>query len=152
MADILQTKISETFPWIKFVLFLIKFPRSVFLRDQYRDWTGDKPLLKPMIIQFPDERIITCRLWVFYVREDNYSNVLVMITWLIWTIWTPVSSVPKKADKLNLSLDERMPPHILTRWDRMTHNASINKPSLVQIMACCLVSVKPLSEPMLGYC
>ena len=27
-----------------------------------------------------------------------------MITRLIWTIWTPVSSVPKKADKLNLSL------------------------------------------------
>ena len=27
-----------------------------------------------------------------------------MITRLIWTIWTPMSSVPKKADKLNLSL------------------------------------------------
>ena len=27
-----------------------------------------------------------------------------MITQLIWTIWTPMSSVPKKADKLNLSL------------------------------------------------
>ena len=27
-----------------------------------------------------------------------------MITWLIWTIWTSMSSVPKKADKLNLSL------------------------------------------------
>ena len=27
-----------------------------------------------------------------------------MITWLIWTIWNPMSSVPKKADKLNLSL------------------------------------------------
>ena len=27
-----------------------------------------------------------------------------MITLLIWTIWTPMSSVPKKADKLNLSL------------------------------------------------
>ena len=48
--------------------------------------------------------IVTCRLWVIYVREDNYSNVWVMIIWLIWTIWTPMSSVPKKADKLNLSL------------------------------------------------
>ena len=48
--------------------------------------------------------IITCRLWVIYVREDNYSNVQVMIKWLIWTIWTPMSSVLKKADKLNLSL------------------------------------------------
>ena len=27
-----------------------------------------------------------------------------MITWLIWTIWNPMSSVPRKADKLNLSL------------------------------------------------
>ena len=26
------------------------------------------------------------------------------------------------------------------------------RPSLVQIMACCLVGAKPLSEPMLGYC
>ena len=43
-------------------------------------------------------------LWVIYVREDNYSNVQVMIKRLIWTIWTPMSSVLKKADKLNLSL------------------------------------------------
>ena len=27
-----------------------------------------------------------------------------MITRLIWSIWTPMSSVPKKSDKLNLSL------------------------------------------------
>ena len=45
-----------------------------------------------------------CRLWVIYVREYNYSNVKVMITQLIWTIWTLMSSVPQKADKLNLSL------------------------------------------------
>ena len=48
--------------------------------------------------------IITCRSWVIYVREDNYSNVKVMITRLIWTIWTPMSSVPKKVDKHNLCL------------------------------------------------
>ena len=48
--------------------------------------------------------IITCRLCVIYVREDNYSNVYVMITQLIWTIWIPMSSIPQKADKLNLSL------------------------------------------------
>ena len=30
-----------------------------------------------------------------------------MITRLIWTIWTPVSSVPKKADKFNLSLPQK---------------------------------------------
>ena len=27
-----------------------------------------------------------------------------------------------------------------------------NRPSLVQIMACCLLGAKPLSEPMLVYC
>ena len=53
--------------------------------------------------------IITCRLWVIYVREDNYSNVWVMIKRLIWTIWTPMSSVLKKADKLNLSLSHPWP-------------------------------------------
>ena len=30
--------------------------------------------------------------------------------------------------------------------------ASINYPSLVQIMACDLIGAKPLSEPMLEYC
>ena len=30
--------------------------------------------------------------------------------------------------------------------------ASVNKPSLVQIMACHLAGAKPLSEPMLEYC
>ena len=30
--------------------------------------------------------------------------------------------------------------------------ASVNKPSLAQIMACRLVGTKPLSEPMLEYC
>ena len=40
-------------------------------------------------------------------------------------------------------------PTNLTHWGRMTHFASINQPSLVQIMACHLVGAKPLSEPML---
>ena len=48
--------------------------------------------------------IITCGLWIIYVREDNYSIVQVMIKRLIWTIWTLMSSVLKKAVKLNLSL------------------------------------------------
>ena len=33
-----------------------------------------------------------------------------------------------------------------------TYIVSVNLPSLVQIMACCLVSTKPLSKPVLGYC
>ena len=48
--------------------------------------------------------IITCRLWVIYVREDNHSNVWVMITQLILAIWTLMSSVPQKAHKFILSL------------------------------------------------
>ena len=36
-----------------------------------------------------------------------------MITRLVWTIWTPMFSVPKKADKLNLSLS--VPPHACTQ-------------------------------------
>ena len=35
----------------------------------------------------------------------------IMITWLIWTILTPMSSVPKKADKLNLSLSLSLRKH-----------------------------------------
>ena len=34
-----------------------------------------------------------------------------MIKWLIWTIWTPMSSVLKKADKLNLSLSLSLSQH-----------------------------------------
>ena len=33
-----------------------------------------------------------------------------MITRLIWTLWTPMSSVPKKADTLNLSLSTKSGP------------------------------------------
>ena len=47
---------------------------------------------------------LKCRLCVIYVREDNDSNVLVMITRLVWTIWTSISAVPKKAVELNHSL------------------------------------------------
>ena len=57
-----------------------------------------------ILIFFFRRLIITCRLWAIYVREDNYSNVYVMIKRIIWTIWSPMSSVLKKADKLNLSL------------------------------------------------
>ena len=35
----------------------------------------------------------------------------------------------------------------LTHWGR----ASVIKPSLVQITACCMTGAKPLSEPVLGY-
>ena len=47
---------------------------------------------------------MACRLWVIYVREDNDSNVLAMITRLMWTIWTSLSAVPKKSVKFNHSL------------------------------------------------
>ena len=42
-----------------------------------------------------------------------------MITWLIWTIWILISSVPKKADKLNLSLS------LIIFHARATHTLTI---------------------------
>ena len=78
--------------------------------------------------------IITCRLWVIYVREDNYSNVQVMIKRLIWTIWTPMSSVLKKADKLNLSLS---PGPVKLPSDECHRSEPMMKSTLVQVMAWC---------------
>ena len=40
-----------------------------------------------------------------------------MIKRLIWTIWTPMSSVLKKADKLNLSLSLS----VLTNYEKSKH-------------------------------
>ena len=40
--------------------------------------------------------IVTCRLWVICVIEDNDSNVYIMITWLIWITWTSLSTVWKR--------------------------------------------------------
>ena len=37
--------------------------------------------------------IVTCRLRIICVRENNDSNIEVMIIQLIWTLWTPVSYV-----------------------------------------------------------
>ena len=45
--------------------------------------------------------IVTCRLYVIYVREDNDSNVYVMIAWLLWTIWIQIPTVPRRL--LNLT-------------------------------------------------
>ena len=50
------------------------------------------------------------------MREDNYSNVKVMIKRLIWTILTPMSSVLKKADKLNLSLSLSLSCDRIVAW------------------------------------
>ena len=48
--------------------------------------------------------IVASRLCVIYVKEDDNSNVQVMITWLIWITWTSLSAVWKRAVKLNYSL------------------------------------------------
>ena len=42
----------------------------------------------------------------------------------------------------------------LTHWGRVTHIIMRQeaRPSLAEIMACYLIGVKPLSEPMLYYC
>ena len=48
--------------------------------------------------------IVTSRLWVIYVREDNYSNVQARITQLIWTAWTLLSAARERPLNLNHSL------------------------------------------------
>ena len=40
--------------------------------------------------------IVTCRLCAIYVREDDNSNLEVMITWFPWITWTSLSAVGKK--------------------------------------------------------
>ena len=39
----------------------------------------------------------------------------------------------------------------LTHWGRVMHDTSVDLPSLLQIMACCLTGTKLLSEPMLEF-
>ena len=53
--------------------------------------------------------------------------------------------------KLLFTQTPKCPPqYALTHWGRVTHIASVNKISLVQIMACRLVGTKPLPEPLLS--
>ena len=59
------------------------------IRSEYLSWTQ----LSLHYIFFL-KLIVTCILCVIYVREDNDSNVLVMIIRLVWTTWTPMSAVP----------------------------------------------------------
>ena len=52
-----------------------------------------------------------------------------MITQLIWTIWNPMSSFPKKADKLNLSLCRHMASlgHSELIWNMFVENVRYNR-------------------------
>ena len=88
-----------------------------------------------ILIVFFVRLILTCRLWVIYVREDNYSNVEVMITRLIWTIYTSMSSVRKKADKLNLSLS---PTDYCLEWSTELFPTIINEkhPFGIEVTEC----------------
>ena len=65
-----------------------------------------------------------------------YSQIPVSLNWMFW--WFIEELVWRITTEL-----------IEAEWRIY---ASVNQPSLVQIMACRLVGVKPLSEPMLGYC
>ena len=48
--------------------------------------------------------IVTCRLCVIYVSEDNNSNVRVTIIRLLWITWTSMSDFREKPSKLNYPL------------------------------------------------
>ena len=60
--------------------------------------------LVSFLISFFLKLTVAFRWCVIYVREDDDSNVKAMVTRLIWTTWTLMSTVPKKAVKLNHSL------------------------------------------------
>ena len=49
----------------------------------------------------------------FSPREDNYSNVKVIITRLIWTTWTPMSAVPIKLNHSHSPIPKMIPVHMV---------------------------------------
>ena len=74
----------------------------------FQQYMSDFPNLKYLVLvlkQFLLQRDLN---EVFTGGISSYSLILMTVSFmqvrLIWTIWTPISSVPKKADKLNLSL------------------------------------------------
>ena len=80
---------------------------------------GNKPLSEPMMVSLLTHICITLPQWVklqqfmmksiacrqpcLYSKDSEGVFDSHLITRLIWTIWTPMSSVPQKANKLNLS-------------------------------------------------
>ena len=69
-------------------------------------------------------------LWSPSQYKDCLSQV--MITRLIWTIWTPMASVPKKADKLNLSLPGMRIPTLMIRRSQDSLIFNMGIPILVR--------------------
>ena len=81
--------------------------------------------------------------WATFCKWNFQTDMTIIAFWFIfhWNIFP----------KVHLTIIN----HCLTQWGWVMHiyiYESLNYPSLVQIMACCLVGTKPLSGPMLEYC
>ena len=117
----------------------------------------------------PSDAYMFCKLTI--IGSDNglsprrhqaiiWTNAGILLIWTLrnklqrninrnWDIFIQENHLKMSSGKYQpfcLALD------VLTHWGRVTHYVSVNYPSLVQIMPCCLVGAKPLSEPMLEYC
>ena len=91
----------------------------------------------------------------YFIRPN--SCPFCQVSWPIYHIIPirsalPNRSAPMHKDHILLTIHNRST--LLTHWGIYIYiyvYASINLLSLVQIMACCLIGTKPLSEPMLDY-
>ena len=76
--------------------------------------------------------------------------------WALWVKYEYIKHCPKALDAFWVhflsSVSGRL--SMLTHWVRVTHIciSKLDRPSLVQKMACLLFGAKPLREPMLVYC
>ena len=93
--------------------------------------------------------IVACRLYVIYVRENNYSNVYVMITWLVWITWTSLSTIQERP--LNLITDPliRLTPSLqlvidMVPYSKGPRSTSIWHRSDAKVSDRCLIYVDPM--------
>ena len=125
---------------------------------------GDKPLSEPMMASLLRYMCVTRPQWVkkwiifdlrLHTFDMNYSVIYTIVKSSFSDInsWTDICFIKlfeliwMKAIIFLLWMKGYF-EHIVAGWQMY---ASVNSPSLVQIMASGLVSAKPLSEPMLEY-
>ena len=106
---------------------------------------------------------------------SHYMQIQPHIAKFVGPTWVPPGSCRSQMGPMNLAIRDRLPnwylglhTYIKMRSDKINHNEPVvvfkSSPSsaaymrqwigsaLVQIMACRLFDIKPLSKPMLGYC
>ena len=138
-----------------------------------KKYTFKNVICEMVTILFRPECVKWIRLDIQFVRNENvyvlkYLCVLLscydthncdLIGSLHWNygnmhfhkIWKMSSKSISEMVSWRPSRDSWVSVTTLTHWGWVTY-ASVDLTSLAQIMACCLVAAKPLSEPMLEYC